>query len=291
MLRKLRALGQQVFAVVEHQQQLPVAHIVDQRVDHRPPHVILDAQDRSHGLRHEALVGDRRQLNEPHTIRIFIDDVGGDLQRQPRLADPADSTECQEPRFLEGCLDFLLLALAANERRDLLRQVIRNRLQRSQCREIRTQLRMLDLIDVLGARQIAQANATEIAQRHAVGQPVPNKVGDSLRNQHLPTVRRTHDPCGTIDGAAEVITVTPFDHARVHAATHAQDKSVAAAGCVERNLECNGRRHCVAGIRERCVHAIPGGFHDNAVIALHGVARDPVMAEQRVPHALRLLLP
>jgi hypothetical protein len=56
------------------------------------------------------------------------------------------------------------LALAPDERCHLPRKIVRRRFERTQGGEILSQLRMHELVDVLGRRQIAQPHAAEIAQ-------------------------------------------------------------------------------------------------------------------------------
>ena len=60
----------EVFAVVEDQQKLAVGNIFFERFQHRPTGCFLHAQYRCDRLRHQARIGQRRQLHEPHTIRV-----------------------------------------------------------------------------------------------------------------------------------------------------------------------------------------------------------------------------
>ena len=50
-------------------------------------------------------------------------------------------------------------------------------------------------------------DAAQAPQRHARRQAVAQTIGDCRRDEHLPAVRRAHDPRGAIDRAAEVIVV------------------------------------------------------------------------------------
>ena len=90
---------------------------------------------------------------------MFLQHVGGGLQREPRLADATDTDQRHEPVRSEQRLDLGLLPFPADERCDLLRQVVRRGLQRAQRRKVSPQLWMHDLVDALGAREIAQAHA------------------------------------------------------------------------------------------------------------------------------------
>ena len=155
-----------MLAVVENQQQGTILDKLDQCFGHRAPRLFLDAQHRCHRLRHQLRIGDWRELHEPDAIRIFVEHVGCDLQRKAGLAEAADAVKRHQSRFAQHLLHFGELALAADERRDLVRQVVRRRLHRAQRGKLGTQLRPDDLIHALGMREIAQPHAAEIAQRN-----------------------------------------------------------------------------------------------------------------------------
>ena len=114
------------------------------------------------------------------------------------------------------------LALAADERRELLRQVVGRRLERAQRRKILPQLRMQHLVHVLGCRQIPQPDRAEIAQGDLGRQPVADAVDDRLRHEDLPAVGRFHDARRAIDRTAEEIVVAALDDAEVQPGTHPQ---------------------------------------------------------------------
>ncbi len=93
-----RAGIEQVLAVVEHQQRGLVRKIGDERIGDRSTGVLLDAERRGDDLWHEARVRDRRELDEPGAVRVVVESLGGELQRQAGLADAARAEEGQEPR-------------------------------------------------------------------------------------------------------------------------------------------------------------------------------------------------
>ncbi len=134
-LHEFRAGLQEVLAVIQNNQESPIPEYVDQRLDQGTTRFLLDAEHGRHRLRHEPRVGDRRQLDEPHAVREFVHEIGGDLQRQARLADAAGAHQRQQWRAGQQRRDFGLLTLAADERRQLLRQVVGRRLQRAQRRK------------------------------------------------------------------------------------------------------------------------------------------------------------
>ena len=165
-----------MLAVVEDEQQLPVLDELRQRFAHRTPRFFLDA--RAPTPPPAARAADRPAAQARRTTR----------RRDTRPSRPpppaATAASCRgrptpssvSSRVVaEQRLDLGELALAADERGHLLRQVVGRRLQRAQRREFLPQLRMQDLIDALGAREVAQPHGAQIAQRHARRQAIADQ--------------------------------------------------------------------------------------------------------------------
>ena len=124
--------------------------------------------------------------------------------------------------FSEQGLRLGELALAADERGDLLRQVVGCRLERAQRRKILPELRMQELVDTLGRRQVPQPDRAKITQGDHRRQPVADTIDNRLGNEYLPPMRRLHDARGPVDGTAEEIFVPALDDAEVQPGTHPQ---------------------------------------------------------------------
>ena len=210
-----------LLAVVEDQQRLPRLQMRAQRVRERLARLLAHGEHLRRLVRDERRIADRREVQEPDAVGIRVEHVGGDLQRQPRLAETAHAEQRQQAVALEELSGLLELALASDERGELLRQVVGRGFERAQRREVRPQVGMQDLVDVLRGRQVLQPDAAEIAQRGRRGQACADLVDDRLRHQDLAAVRHAHDPRGAIDGRAEVVVVAPLDDAHVQPAAHA----------------------------------------------------------------------
>ncbi len=78
-----------VLAVVQHQQQLPPAQILDHGLLDRQPVPATDPQRRRHGVADRAAVRQGCQFTPPHPVGEPGRLVPGDLLGQPGLADPA----------------------------------------------------------------------------------------------------------------------------------------------------------------------------------------------------------
>ena len=231
----------EVLAVVEDDEELAVANELDERLDHGAARLLHDAEHGRDRLGNQPCIGDRRKLDEPDAVGKFVEHVGRDLQRQPRLAETAHPEQREQRRFLEQLSHLGLTALAADERRHLLRQVVRRRLERAEGREVLAQLGMHRLVDVLRAREVAQPHTAQVAQRDPCRQLLPDRLHGSLREQDLATVGSPHDACGAVDGAAEVVVVAMLGRARVHAAAYGQRDPAGGRGIGERELEIKGR--------------------------------------------------
>ena len=79
---------QQVLTVVEQHQYLPRSDVPADRLGERRASLFAQAQDPRERIGNQRSVGDCDQIDEPHAIRVGIEDVGSDLEGKPRLADP-----------------------------------------------------------------------------------------------------------------------------------------------------------------------------------------------------------
>ncbi len=75
---------------------------------------------------HQRGVADRREIEEPDPVRVLRHDLGRHLQREPGLAQPAHAQQRQQPHAGQALLDLAEFALAPDERRHLVGQVVRD---------------------------------------------------------------------------------------------------------------------------------------------------------------------
>ena len=94
---------------------------------------------------------ERREFDEPHAVAEAVEQIGRDLQGEARLADAARADQRDETMLLDQRGDFGDLRLAADEGRDLQRQIVGETFERSQRREVGNEIGCEQLIDVLGA--------------------------------------------------------------------------------------------------------------------------------------------
>ena len=154
-----------VLAVVEYDERAPRLERVDDRLGHRPVSPFADVEYRRDRVRDEIIVRQRRELDEPDAVLVPVEQIGAHLQREARLADAARADERDEPVLGEQLRDGEDVDVAADEARDLKRQVVRQRFERAQRREIRRESGRYELVDLLGMRQIFETVLAEIAER------------------------------------------------------------------------------------------------------------------------------
>ena len=92
---------QDVLAVVEHEQPRPPLQRRGHAVDQGHPRLLNDAQHARNRVGHGRRITDRGQLDHPHPVGEVGRRPRGHLQREPRLADPADTGQRHQPVRLE----------------------------------------------------------------------------------------------------------------------------------------------------------------------------------------------
>jgi hypothetical protein len=133
---KLGTGGDEVLAVIEHEQQVAAPERRTDRVNGGPTGTLTDVYGAGDGRAHRGRIGDGRELDQPHTIRIAIEDVGGKLKGKTRLSAASGSGQRQEPgRFQELCCVGQLVR-APDKGRRLRRKVVGRGIETPQRGEI-----------------------------------------------------------------------------------------------------------------------------------------------------------
>ena len=139
--------GQNVFAVVQHQNDFFCLQAFEEGLLRRPARFLLRFEDLRHCLRHKGGVGQRGEFHEPNAVGRMFQQIGGGLQSKARFAAAARPNQRDEPGILQKANDFRAFLFASNQGGELLRQVvgIGGVIQRFQRREIGRKFRMQKL--------------------------------------------------------------------------------------------------------------------------------------------------
>src|SRR5271154_6915119 len=98
-------------------------------LDERLSGLFVDRQNLCGGCCDERRIFDRSQVDEPYAVRELVQYIGRNLQRQASFAEATHAQQREQARPLEQALSVGELALAPDERRDLLWQVVRRGLE------------------------------------------------------------------------------------------------------------------------------------------------------------------
>ena len=107
--------GEQVFAVVQDDQQRAIAQLVDQRLAAAGRGARIQPERLGHGVGHQQRLADCRQVDEPHAVGVRRAGPPRGLQRQPGLPAAAGPGEGEQPGAVDQPLDVGELALAPDE--------------------------------------------------------------------------------------------------------------------------------------------------------------------------------
>ena len=120
----LGARIEKVLAVVQHQQHLLAPQRLRQRVQERPPPVLLDVEHRGHRLRHQRRVSERCQVHQPDAVGVRLQRLTRELQGEPCLAHPRRPGEDQQARRGEQAAQRGERLLAPDEAGELQREIV-----------------------------------------------------------------------------------------------------------------------------------------------------------------------
>jgi hypothetical protein len=79
--------------------------------------VLLHAQHRGDRLGHQRRIRQRRQLHQPNAIRVGLQSLAGEVQREPRLADARRPREREQAAIGQQLVHHGALTLAADKAR------------------------------------------------------------------------------------------------------------------------------------------------------------------------------
>ena len=116
-----------MLAVVEDEQDLAGAQVLDDELDVRLGLPFTDAEHVGDGLDDQGGVADRRELDQPHAVAVRADLRRGGLDREPGLARPAGTGQGQGSGAVQEPFDLPDLAFATDEAAQLDGQVVRPR--------------------------------------------------------------------------------------------------------------------------------------------------------------------
>ena len=114
-----------VLAGVQHQQQPPAGERLRHALRRDFAAAKIEPDRRGNGDGHEAGIGERRKLGQPHTVGKLRQQLARGRESEPRLADAAGAGQGDEPVGRGKVQDLLELVVPADQLGNRLRQVRR----------------------------------------------------------------------------------------------------------------------------------------------------------------------
>ncbi len=281
----------EVLAVVEQQEELLRAQVVDDPVDRRLSRLWLDAQGAADLGRHELGVTDRRELDQPGAVAVPVEAVSRGLEREAGLAGAAHADQRHEAAGGEQPREVDQLPLATDERRRLGPEVRRVLGARSQGRERAAQARGDELEDLLGPVEVAQpvlAQVHELAPRRKAAR---DERRARARDEHLVAVADREQARHPVDRRSEEVVIADLGGPGVDRHPDAQAARLGPAVTVERVLALDRRGQRGLALVERGEHPVAGRLDDRPARILDGRPEQGVMRGEGGAHRGPVLLP
>ena len=216
-VRDDRARGHDLLEVVQDQQHPLLPDVVGKRVHGRAVAAVRHAEHPRDRGGHQGRVADRFERHEPDPVRELVGRGRRDLQREPGLAGAARPGQAQQPGPGQQRHGLAELLVAADEGRELGRQVVRPGVQRPQRREVGRHAIDDELGEALRGAQVLQPMLPEVAEGDAVGQRPGDEGPGLITEQDLAAVGDRGDPRRPVDGVPDDVGAGRFDVARVEA--------------------------------------------------------------------------
>ena len=273
-LRHERGRRDHVLEVVEDEQAGPRREVLHEQLEGGADAAVGQPDRTRDRARHESRLGERLERDEPRPVRIPVRGRRGDLERQARLADPAGPGEREQARRVEEQERGGQFVVAADERRQLGRQVVRLPVERADGREVgrhacHDQLRQAFRPEVL------EAVLAEVADRHVRGQRRRDQRAGRLGDQDLAAVARGGDARGPVDLERRVVPARGWGRlARVEPHPDADLGVGRPRMRRERALRRDGRRRGRAGAGERHEERVALRLHLHAAVRREGCPQD-----------------
>ena len=273
-----------MLAVVHHQEELPIGQVGGEDGGERDAVARTEAPQLGDLGDDEIRVGDRRELDHPDAVAVVVGQVGRDLDRQSGLPGPAGARERDESRLPGEGGDLPDLTLAADERRELRRQVDAGRVDGVEVVGDLGQQWMTELEQVHGPLDVLErvdATVEELAPGREVRSHEP---GCDVGDEDLAGVGRGHHAGALVDLGSEVVARPLLGSPGVDAHAHPDRRSLPRFGR-EFQLHPEGRLDGVGRSGERGTERVAGDGEDVAAPVGDRRPHDPVVDGEAGTHA------
>lgn len=180
--------------VVQHQQDVPVAEAVRQRLQWLHGRIHPHAERRGDRGGNKPRVGDRAQIDQPHAVVEPVDLLRSDAQGQPSLAGTAGPDQRHQPGAGEQVAELRDLPFASDERGTGRWQVRARPLQGPDRWKLGEEAIDDQVVQMLQVLDVLESVRPEVPNGHALGKGVSHQPPRGVRDQDLPAVSCRCDP-------------------------------------------------------------------------------------------------
>jgi len=281
----------EVLAIVDEQEQLLVAKVVDDWVDRGLAGLELDLQGPCDLTGDERGVAQRGQLDDPDAIVMVIDELACGLEHQPGLAGATHADQGDEAIRAQQTLDVHDFPLPPDEGCDRERQVRGDSDDRAKRRELAAQAWCRELVHMLGSIQVAQAMLALVDQLGHRREIVNGQGPRRIRDEHLAPVAERHQAGDPVEGRPEEVPVPDLGAAGVDCHAHAERPGFAPFVEVQRSLTLEGCLQRRLRSVERRQQPVTRGLDDRPAGLFHGRTQQRVVRFESDGHRRPTLCP
>ena len=256
-------------------------------LDERRIAIFLDAQRLRNRRDDQRGIADGRQRHKKDAVLKIVQQIGGHLERQARLAGSPGPGQGQQAHVgaPQQCADSRHLSFSPDKQSGERRQIVGAEVERPERRKIGRQIRGDHLVDALGPGDVSQAALAQVARLDAGRQALADQLQHCPREQNLSAVPGRDEAIHTVERWAVIVAAALFGRPGVKRHAHSQRELVPVLRH-QRALSRESRRHAKNGVTR-----IADGFENTAPAGFDGVAHERVVAGQRRRHRLRTLFP
>ena len=206
--------------VVGHEQELPVAEVVAQRLQDGAAGCLGDPQGPGQDGGDQVRVGDRGQVGEEGAVAVAGQQLGRDLEGQAGLAGAAGAGEGEQPGPSQQPPGLGGLPLPADERGELGGQVARPGVQGPGREEVGRESLDHQVVQAHREVEVLEPVLAEVAYGGPLGDGVLDQAAGGAGDDHLAAVGRPGDPGRAVDVDADVVVPAQHPLAGVQAHAH-----------------------------------------------------------------------
>ena len=281
----------EVLAIVERHQELLEPQEVDECLKRRLTRRLSNAEGAANLANDGGRVHQRRELDDPGAVPVAVDELRGCLEQHPGLPGTTDPRERDHPMVREQPADLGELALAADEGRQLDRQVREMRFKRAERREFVPQAGRPNLEHPLRAIEVSKAVVASIDELVLVGWSIAEQRPAGARDEDLAAVADREEARHPVEHRSEVVAVAALGGSGVDRHPDAERPGCAPGVRGKRPLSGDRRPDRGVDAVEHGKQPVAGRLDDGPAGSFDRGCEQAIVGFERDGHRLAMVLP